>query len=703
MVFASHGIETNPKRRAAEEFVSNRVGLELHDYHEDLQRIIDEELIDRKGDFLLTPIASPKTTTHHEQQDGHLIPDLVLPTNVWNTRIAININHPPMDTYDAEGAKHFDTFFRHALYLPTRLVVVDCPDSTLALVSIAATVNERLKTTIGGPFVVFRIRLGENFKFANSHHQTMSHNSLVGCQNKDNQSSAAYYNSSQQSSSPETTRESDDQLSSSESGVAVEIVSPSNQESQTLSTVRQWRSWDTLRNLLNPDWRIGVCLEVGEELDGDYDELARWAGEPVRLIVLNCDHFITTPNCSGSTRLSGRIKEFLREIILANSFMTSFVLRARQTLNFCDHILHLKALTYSFDIQHPDPYRAWNDIVQSPLQPLSMNLDSSTYQVFEIDETKYTKYKEAMIEALDHLILTKGSENRRFIIMVLGAGRGPLVDNMILAIGALKAKKHQFKIYAVDKNPSSVIALKYKHRSGWSTAKPNIEVEVVEADMRLWDPGCKADIVATELLGSFSDNELSPECIDGTWRFSTPETISIPTSYSSYLAPICSQRMYEEVHSRKLYGPHVFDQIYVVRLSNHYGIDDPQELFTFEHRDLSRKPIEGSNQRFKTLSFRSRVDTVCHGFAGYFSANLFGYTSISTVPSDKTPFMESWFPAFIPIEKPIRLAQDEVIEIFFSRKESTNKVWYEWVVLHPERSRIHSPDGVATAMSKLTE
>jgi hypothetical protein len=47
-----------------------------------------------------------------------------------------------------------------------------------------------------------------------------------------------------------------------------------------------------------------------------------------------------------------------------------------------------------------------------------------------------------------------------------------------------------------------------------------IETVIVENDMRLWMPEDKADIIATELPGSFSDNELSSECIDGTWRFS---------------------------------------------------------------------------------------------------------------------------------------------------------------------------------------
>lgn len=37
--------------------------------------------------------------------------------------------------------------------------------------------------------------------------------------------------------------------------------------------------------------------------------------------------------------------------------------------------------------------------------------------------------------------------------------------------------------------------------------------------MRSIDMPEKADILVTELLGSFGDNELSPECLDGAVRF----------------------------------------------------------------------------------------------------------------------------------------------------------------------------------------
>jgi len=44
-------------------------------------------------------------------------------------------------------------------------------------------------------------------------------------------------------------------------------------------------------------------------------------------------------------------------------------------------------------------------------------------------------------------------------------------------------------------------------------------VTVVSCDMRLWSAPELADIIVSELLGSFGDNELSPECLDGAQRF----------------------------------------------------------------------------------------------------------------------------------------------------------------------------------------
>lgn len=44
-------------------------------------------------------------------------------------------------------------------------------------------------------------------------------------------------------------------------------------------------------------------------------------------------------------------------------------------------------------------------------------------------------------------------------------------------------------------------------------------VEIFFGDMRSIDVPEHADILVSELLGSFADNELSPECLDGAMRF----------------------------------------------------------------------------------------------------------------------------------------------------------------------------------------
>jgi predicted RNA methylase len=45
------------------------------------------------------------------------------------------------------------------------------------------------------------------------------------------------------------------------------------------------------------------------------------------------------------------------------------------------------------------------------------------------------------------------------------------------------------------------------------------QVEILFGDMRELDVPAHADILVSELLGSFGDNELSPECLDGAMRF----------------------------------------------------------------------------------------------------------------------------------------------------------------------------------------
>ena len=62
------------------------------------------------------------------------------------------------------------------------------------------------------------------------------------------------------------------------------------------------------------------------------------------------------------------------------------------------------------------------DYLQAPLQPLMDNLESQTYETFEKDPIKYRNYERAVHDAL-----VDRKEKEEVVVMVLGAGRGPLV------------------------------------------------------------------------------------------------------------------------------------------------------------------------------------------------------------------------------------------------------------------------------------
>ena len=116
-----------------------------------------------------------------------------------------------------------------------------------------------------------------------------------------------------------------------------------------------------------------------------------------------------------------------------------------------------------------------------------------------------------------------------------------------------------------------------------------------------------ADILVSELLGSWGDNELSPECLDGAQRYLKPSGISVPCDYTSYVAPLSSSRLWNEATpsqgTRDVCGRHVvrhvsarhvpqvkhfkdlahFETQYVVKVHNAYQMAESQKLFTFDH------------------------------------------------------------------------------------------------------------------------
>jgi type II protein arginine methyltransferase len=108
-------------------------------------------------------------------------------------------------------------------------------------------------------------------------------------------------------------------------------------------------------------------------------------------------------------------------------------------------------------------------------------------------------------------------------------------------------------------------------------------VEIIDTDMRtLTNYDKTVDIIVSELLGSFGDNELSPECLDSTSIFLKDDGISIPYRYRSYISPVQSYKLNSEVKKCREYE-NPSEAPFVVLLHNHCRIDDEKLLFEFIH------------------------------------------------------------------------------------------------------------------------
>ena len=128
---------------------------------------------------------------------------------------------------------------------------------------------------------------------------------------------------------------------------------------------------------------------------------------------------------------------------------------------------------------------------------------------------------------------SNASQEKKFegeiVVMYFGAGRGPLIRRALAA--ARRAGVYEnVKVIALDKNPNAIVTLRNM------IVDENLEdkVTLFSGDMRKIEvKELQGDILMSELLGSFGDNELSPECLIPTEKFLKPGGIYLPWSYTN--------------------------------------------------------------------------------------------------------------------------------------------------------------------------
>uniref|UniRef100_A0A8C6VMT3 Protein arginine N-methyltransferase 5 n=1 Tax=Naja naja TaxID=35670 RepID=A0A8C6VMT3_NAJNA len=453
-------------------------------------------------------------------------------------------------------------------------------------------------------------------------------------------------------------------------------------EDESAGEEKTWQWWHNFRTLCDYNKRVAVALEVGPDLPSNHI-IDRWLGEPIKAAIVPTSIFLT--NKKGFPVLSKMHQRLIFRLLKLEVQIIITGAHHHPEKEFCSYLQYLEYL--SQNRPPPSAYelfaKGYEDYLQSPLQPLMDNLESQTYEVFEKDPIKYSQYQQAIYKCL--LDMVRRQKKTLMVVMVLGAGRGPLVNASLQA--ALQAKR-RIKIYAVEKNPNAVVTLESWQYEEWGS-----QVTVVSCDMREWEAPEKADLMVSELLGSFADNELSPECLDGAEHCLKEGGMSIPQHYTSFLGPISSSKLYNEVRAcrEKDRDPEAqFEMPYVVRLHNFHQLAPPKACFSFRHPNPD--PLKDNN-RYQILEFQVDMNTVLHGFAGYFETTLYGDITLSIRPETHSPGMFSWFPIFFPIKQPMSVQAGEKIQVAFWRCSNSKKVWYEWAVVSPKCSVIHNITG----------
>ena len=391
----------------------------------------------------------------------------------------------------------------------------------------------------------------------------------------------------------------------------------------------------------------------------------------------------------------------------------------------------------------------YQDYLQAPLQPLADNLESITYEVFEKDPIKYEWYERAINSALmDWSTEEKptSSASGAVVIAVVGSGRGPLVTR---ALRASEATGIEVEVWAIEKNPNAYVLLQRHNKLEWGG-----RVNVVKTDMRSWkgpqlEDGTfgHVDILVSELLGSFADNELSPECLDGVQHVLNPDCgISIPASYTAHLTPISTPKLHADLVHKSAADKDVFDLPYVVMLHQHdylstlcskpsalstdtpssstatpdsFITPDVQTCWEFKHpipptilaqSNLRRGGSaaggyggchggDGANEhnsRFCRLTFPCAHRGTCHGLAGYFETVLYTSSDIDDPGSDFDPESSEADLPHVSVE----LSTNPVT---MDKKSKDMISWFP--IYFPLRTPISFPDGaeVDVSMWRVTD
>lgn len=261
----------------------------------------------------------------------------------------------------------------------------------------------------------------------------------------------------------------------------------------------QWKAWNSFHNSLGEaSAYVKLALVMTNDLP-DKEEIRRWISEAIGLLIIPHSCFVNNGNnfpvlTTQQRKVIGAICQEHPKCHLAVEASGSDT--PQRIRNYRAYLRD----TYKNNVE-----KQIESKLLYPLQPLFDNLETAIYQSFETDPSKYKLYQRAIEAALIDKVLESEKEKKRLVLCVLGAGRGPLVR---ASVNASKNTGRKLKIIIVEKNPNAIVTLSALIELMWQQE----DITLISEDMRNVQLEEKADILVSELLGSFGDNELSPEC-----------------------------------------------------------------------------------------------------------------------------------------------------------------------------------------------
>lgn len=440
-----------------------------------------------------------------------------------------------------------------------------------------------------------------------------------------------------------------------------------------------WKLWNRLRSCCNYNQNLRAALVMCDKVPDDVVE--RWSIEPLSHIFLPGTLFV-------ENSLHRPVLRKATQLVAARILQANFLCPPRLSLKSCSSEIPQeyiqqseKYLTYlyrkRFTLCPLSPiqttilsHNVGSKTLQTPLEPLSHNLEAPVYETFEKDTAKYDCYELATLQALVDL-----RHKAHIHICIIGAGRGGIVSRVVkLVRGTGKVT-----ITAVEKNPIAIPFLLRTNEQEWEK-----RVNVIEADSREWIPELLPDLVISELLGSFGCNELSPECIYPIPRHK--DTIFIPQKYESFVCPVMAPQIFSKCTK----------DVTCVSTGNpvEFMCDKFASCWTFSH------PGNSSSNRTADVCFDLEKGGVIHGLMGCFDSVLYKDIVISNNPIKTVPQnLIGWFPFYMPFQHPLNVDRGK-IQVHVERVKRDQRCWYEWSASSgKEYTLVHNSNGRGSFVS----